>query len=206
METAVLPLAIAMVAGPQILSSIIFVTTKDPFRVSVAYLLGILLALITGVSLWYVAFNTLLPTEDISHSHDTALKSIQIVLVLLLIYLTILSIVQRNESSQPKWLKNLSAMQPKKAVGLGFLLILLFPSDFVVLATVGASLVRDHQDILAAVPFMLLTLGIAALPLILYLLFRRKMEVAMPQVRAWMETHSWIINICVYLLFIYLIL
>jgi hypothetical protein len=37
-------------------------------------------------------------------------------------------------------------------------------------------------------------------------LFRKRAEVAMPKVRDWMNSHSWVINIFVYLVFIALIL
>ena len=37
MDTAILPLAITMMAGPQILSAIIFVTGSEPVKVSLAY-------------------------------------------------------------------------------------------------------------------------------------------------------------------------
>jgi hypothetical protein len=52
----------------------------------------------------------------------------------------------------------------------------------------------------------LATILIAALPLLSYLLFRRRAERAMPKVRDWMNTHSWLVNIIVYIIFIILIL
>lgn len=47
---------------------------------------------------------------------------------------------------------------------------------------------------------------IAALPLLAYLLFRRRAEEAMPKVRDWMNDNSWLVNIIVLGIFVYLIL
>ena len=55
-------------------------------------------------------------------------------------------------------------------------------------------------------PFIVATILIAALPVLSYLLFHRRAERAMPKVRDWMNTHSWLVNIIVYVVFILLIL
>ena len=57
-----------------------------------------------------------------------------------------------------------------------------------------------------AVPFIVATSFIAALPVLSYLLFHRRAVQAMPKVRDWMNTHSWLVNIIVYVVFILLIL
>jgi len=54
MDTAILPLAITMVAGPQILSAIIFVTGDEPVKVSLAYVAGVGLAAAASVLFWYL--------------------------------------------------------------------------------------------------------------------------------------------------------
>ena len=207
MNAVVLPLAITMMAGPQILSSIIFVTTKNPIRISLAYLSGILIALIGGVSLWLWIFSNLLTESSVGAdtSGDTGLKPTQIALVGLLIYLAIHTYLNRENVQQPKWLTGLNAMKPARAVVLGLMLILLFPSDFVILMTVGATLADANQELSAAVPFIAATFLLAAAPLLFYLIFRRKMETVMPKVRDWMGANSWLVNIFVYVIFIFLI-
>jgi hypothetical protein len=50
------------------------------------------------------------------------------------------------------------------------------------------------------------TILIAALPVLSYLLFRRRAQQVMPKVRDWMNTNSWLVNIIVYVVFIFLIL
>lgn len=208
MDYTILPLAITMMAGPQILSSIIFVTTKNPIRISLSYLAGILIALVAGVSVWLFIFNNFLTSSNLGSgsSGDNGLKPVQLILAGLLIYLAVSTFLNREHAEQPKWLRGLSAMKPAKALILGLLLILLFPSDFIILVTVGATLARNNQDLAAALPFIALTFFLAALPLLVYLLFRKKMLVIMPKVRDWMQENSWIVSIFVYLLFIYLVI
>jgi small neutral amino acid transporter SnatA (MarC family) len=49
MNQAILPLAITMMAGPQIMSAIIFVTTPKPLKTSGAFVLGVTIAATVGV-------------------------------------------------------------------------------------------------------------------------------------------------------------
>jgi hypothetical protein len=85
-------------------------------------------------------------------------------------------------------------------------LITLMPGDIVVLATTGLHLQSENQSYTAALPFIGLTTLIAALPLLFYLLFRKRAQVAMPKARTWMNENSWLVNIGVYAIFIALIL
>jgi hypothetical protein len=50
------------------------------------------------------------------------------------------------------------------------------------------------------------TVLIAALSLLLYLLFQRRAKRIMPRVRDWMNSNSWLVNIIVCAVFIALIL
>ena len=95
---------------------------------------------------------------------------------------------------------------PSKAFLLAAGLIFLMPTDIVAMLTVGINLTSNDLEVSDAVPFILLTTLIAALPLLFYLVFYRRAVSFMPKVRDWMEANSWAINIFVYLLFIYLIL
>jgi uncharacterized membrane protein YidH (DUF202 family) len=96
--------------------------------------------------------------------------------------------------------------KPRTAFLAGLLLLSIFPSDFVVLMTVGVNLAQHNAGLVAALPFIGATILIAALPMLSYLLFRHRAERAMPKVRDWMNTHSWLVNIIVYVIFILLIL
>src|SRR5215207_11133886 len=49
MNLAILPLAITMLAGPQIMSAIIFVTSTRPVRTSAAFIIGVAIAATVGM-------------------------------------------------------------------------------------------------------------------------------------------------------------
>ncbi len=95
---------------------------------------------------------------------------------------------------------------PGKALRIGLLVIFLMPSDIMIMLTVGVPLVQGEESFAAALPFIALTILVAALPLLVRLLFAGHAEVAMSKVRDWMNTHSWLVNIIVCVIFIVLIL
>ena len=208
MSLAVLPLAITMNAGPQIMSAIIFITASKPLRLSAYFLAGVVIAVTAGVTITYTVATTLgnsISLGDPSNGGSLG-NIIQYLLVGLLVFLSIKNYVGRESIEPPGWLGALQNAKPRTAFTTGLLLLSVFPSDFVVLMTVGVNLAQNDASLLGAVPFVLATILIAALPLLSYLLFRRRAERAMPKVRDWMNTHSWLVNIIVYIIFIILIL
>jgi hypothetical protein len=66
--------------------------------------------------------------------------------------------------------------------------------------------VQNNGGLIAALPFIADTVLVAALPLLLYLLFYRRAQRVMPKVRDWMNANSWLVNIIVCGVFILLIL
>jgi hypothetical protein len=208
MNVAVIPLAITMNAGPQIMSAIIFVTASKPLKLSAYFLGGVVIAVTVGVTVTYTLATVLGNSVSLGDSSDSGSLGniIQYVLVGLLVLLSIKSYVGRETSEPPRWLGAMQNAKPRTAFMAGLLLLSVFPSDFVVLMTVGINLAQNDVSLLAAVPFMAATILIAALPVLSYLLFRRRAELAMPKVRDWMNTHSWLVNIIVYIVFILLIL
>ena len=53
MSLAVIPLAITMNAGPQIMSAIIFITANKPLKLSAYFLGGVVIAVTVGVTVTY---------------------------------------------------------------------------------------------------------------------------------------------------------
>jgi hypothetical protein len=151
------------------------------------------------------ALGNSIPLGDSSDSGSLG-NIIQYLLVGLLVFLSIKSYVRRETSEPPRWLGALQNAKPRTAFTTGLLLLSVFPSDFVVLLTVGMNLAQNNASLLAAVPFVAATIFIAALPLLFYMLFRRRAQRAMPKVRDWMNANSWLVNIIVYVIFILLIL
>jgi Sap, sulfolipid-1-addressing protein len=208
MNLAILPLAITMNAGPQIMSAIIFVTARKPLKLSAYFLAGVVIAVTVGVTITYTLATALgngIALGDSSNGGSLG-NLIQYLLVGLLVFLSIKNYVGRETIEPPRWLGALQNAGPRTAFTTGLLLLSVFPSDFVILVTVGVNLAQNNASLLAAVPFIAATVFIAALPVLSYLLFRRRAQRGMPKVRDWMNTNSWLVNILVYVVFIVLIL
>ena len=206
MNLQVVPLAITMMAGPQIMSAIIFVTAKDAVKLSLAFIVGAA-AGVTGGLLLAKGIISLLDI-NLGDSSDTSSTGnvIQVVLVLLLVASAVRNYVKRATIEPPKWLGALMEATPAKAFTLGLLLLSIFPSDALVLLTVATNLEQTGSSIVDALPFIGLTVLIAASPLLFYFVFHRRAVTAMPKVRDWMNTNSWLVNIIVCVIFIFLIL
>src|SRR5215212_1800866 len=199
MNLAILPLAITMMVGPQIMSAIIFVTTPKPLRTSGAFVLGVVIATTVGVII-ALAIASLLGSNvslgDPSNQGSTG-HIIQYLLVGLLVALAVKNYLRRETVEPPRWLGTLQNADSKRALKTGLLVILLMPSDIIVMLTVGMNLVHNGAGLLAALPFIAATVLVAALTLLLYLLFYRRAQRLMPKVRDWMNAKSWLVNIIV---------
>jgi threonine/homoserine/homoserine lactone efflux protein len=123
----------------------------------------------------------------------------------LLVALAVKNYVGRETVEPPSWLGTLQSADSKKALTTGLLVILLMPSDIIIMLTVGVNLVQNKAGLIAALPFIAATVLVAALPLLLYLLFYRRAQRVMPKVRDWINTNSWLVNIIVCIIFILLI-
>jgi hypothetical protein len=208
MSLSVIPLAITMNAGPQIMSAIIFVTAPTALRLSAYFLAGVVIAVTVGVTVTYTLATVLGNSISLGDSSDSGSigNIIQYLFVGLLVFLSIKNFVNRETIEPPRWLGAMQNAKPKTAFMAGLLLLSVFPSDFVVLMTVGINLAQNDASLLDAVPFVAATILIAALPVLSYLLFHRRAVRAMPKVRDWMNANSWLVNIIVYIIFILLIL
>ena len=208
MSLAVIPLAITMNAGPQIMSAIIFVTAPKALKLSAYFLAGVVIAVTLGLTITYTLASVLGNTISLGDPSDSGSLGniIQYVLVGLLVVLSIKSYVGRETSEPPRWLGALQNAKPRTAFTTGLLLLSVFPSDLVILVTVGVNLAQNNASLVGALPFMVATILIAALPVLSYLLFRHRAKQLMPKVRDWMNTNSWLVNIIVYVVFILLIL
>ena len=208
MNTAILPLAITMMAGPQILSAILFVTGEEPVKASLAFVGAVALAVASGVLVFFLLAEALDAGGDLQASSgpSTAGQVVQIALVALLVTAAIRTYLKREGSEPPKWLGTLQEAGPGRAFRFGLLLIFLMPSDVVIMLTTGINLHGNKASYAEALPFIGATVLIAALPLLFYVVFRRRAVVVMPKLRDWMNANSWLVNIIVYAIFVVLIL
>lgn len=208
MNEAILPLAITMMAGPQIMAAIIFVTTPKPLRTSGGFVLGVAIATTVGVLIALGIASLLGSGVSLGDSSDKGSNGniIQYLLVGALAALAVKNYLGRETVEPPRWLGTLMGADPRQAFKTGLLVILLMPSDVIIMLAVGVNLAQKDLGLVAALPFIGATVLIAALPLLLYLLFRRRAQRLMPKVRDWMNSNSWLVNIIVCVVFIVLIL
>ncbi|NDU74489.1 GAP family protein [Actinomadura sp. DSM 109109] len=207
MTLQVLPLAITMMAGPQIMSAIILVTTPRPVRVSLAFLAGVAVSVTAGVAAARGIFALVGSGVSIGEPSDDSSvgKIVQYSLITLLLVAILRNYVKRATIEPPKWLGTLMNAGPGRAFRTGLLLIVVMPSDILVMLTVGANLAQHGEGAASAAVFVGATLLVAALPLLARLLFHRRAERAMPRVREWMTGNSWMVNIICCLVFIAII-
>ncbi|MFD6071890.1 MULTISPECIES: GAP family protein [Amycolatopsis] len=202
----VLPLAITMMAGPQFVSALILITTARAVPTSLAFVAGVATAVTAGTALTTWLAGLLPPDPLLSGSDGSVSTLIQYGLVAFLLGVAIWNWTHRETAEPPKWLGTLMSAGPRRGFRTGFLLIAFFPSDVVVMCVVGLELGRGGAGFSAAIPFLLTTTLIAALPLLAYLLFRRRAARLMPAVRDWTNDHGWLLNIVACLFFVVLIL
>jgi threonine/homoserine/homoserine lactone efflux protein len=203
----ILPLAITMMAGPQIMSAIVLLTSTTPVPASLAFLTGVTIAATVGVAISRGLAALLGNSVSLGDPSDSSSAGtiIQIALVVLLILAAIKNYVRRETIEPPKWMGTLQQASPARAFKMGLLLILLMPSDIIIMLTVGTNLEQSDSSFVAAFPFIAATVVVAALPFVAYLLFHRRAVRAMPKLRDWMNANSWLVNIIVCVIFIVLI-
>jgi hypothetical protein len=131
MDLAIISLAITMMAGPQIMSAIIFLTTPKPLKVSASFIAGVAIATTVGVAIALAIVSLLgnsISLGDSSNKGSTG-SIIQFVLVGALVVLAVKNYVGRETAEPPSWLGTLQSADSKKALTTGLLVILLMPSD-----------------------------------------------------------------------------
>ena len=201
-QLQILPLALIMVMGPQILTAIFLVTSHEAVKNSIAMLIGVVLAASLSVVIWFGLYEAVGLDPRSGSGPSTA----DYVVAGLLALAGIHTFLGRHHASVPKWMAALQQAEPKRAFSLGFLLILLMPTDIVaVISTVHW--LHDNQDgLLRGWPLVAATTLIMALPILGYLLLGQRARDAMPGIRDWLTTNAWLVNLVVIVYFIYQLL
>ena len=194
----VLPLAIVMSAGPQIVTAVFLATSHDARRNSLAFLTSVAVATTIGVTVFYFLGSGL--SED--RSSDSGKNWLDWVIIGLLVLLALRVFLRRKTSEPPKWMGKLETADARFAAKIGLLLYLVMPTDIISMASVGAYLAREGAPWAHSLGFVALTVLIAGLPLIAVLLLGRRAETVLPRVRTWMSDNSWIVNEAVILFFL----
>jgi Sap, sulfolipid-1-addressing protein len=197
-QLQVVPLALIMVMGPQILTAIFLVTSEKPARNSVAMLIGVVAAAWLSVAIWYGLVKAL----GINPPEDEGPTTVDYVVAGLLALAAIHVWRGRGDAKVPGWMSALQQAEPKRALSLGFLLILLMPTDIIAVISTVQFLHDHHDNALAAWPVVGACTLFMALPILAYTLLGRRAREAMPGIREWLTTHGWLVNLVVIVYFI----
>ncbi|WP_232701239.1 GAP family protein [Halobacterium wangiae] len=201
----VLPLAIVMIAGPQILSSI-FLSTSERWRAnSTAYVLGAAISISLVVSVAYLLGNSFGGGGG-SLLGASARQLLYVAVLVFLLYAAVSTYRKRAVSEPPEWMGELTSAAPPFSFRLGLLLLGVFPTNIVTSISVGTYLAADGAPVTDAAGFVLLTLFLLALPSLGVFLLGKRAEAALPEVRDWMNDNSWVISEAVIAIFLVLTL
>ena len=192
----VLPMAVVMSAGPQIVTATFLATSQGGRRNSLAFLGGVAVATTIAVTVFFLL------GSGIAGKQKAGKDWLDWLIIGLLVFLVIWVFLRRNESQPPKWMGRLQDANPRFAVTIGFLLYLLMPTDLVATATVGAYIARQGEPWWHTLGFVVLTVLIAGLPFIVLLVMGQRAESMLPKIRDWMNANSWIVNEAVLLFFL----
>jgi threonine/homoserine/homoserine lactone efflux protein len=192
----VLPMAVVMSAGPQIVTATFLATSQGAHRNSLAFLGGVAAATTISVTVFFLL------GSGIAGKQEEGKDWLDWVIIGLLVFLVIWVFLRRNETQPPKWMGRLQRADARFAVTIGFLLYLLMPTDLVAAATVGAYIARQGEPWWHTLGFVALTILIAGLPFIVLLAMGQRAESTLPKIREWMSANSWIVNEAVLLFFI----
>jgi hypothetical protein len=195
----ILPLALIMVMGPQILTAIFLVTSHEPVKNSGAMLIGVVLAASLSILVWF----GLVDLIGIDPKEGGSPTTVDYVVAGLLALLAIRVFMTRGTAETPKWMTTLQEAEPKRAFSLAFLLIFLMPTDIIAVISTVNFLHGNGLNALEGWPLVAATTLLMALPILGYLLLGHRARNAMPGIRDWLTTNSWLVNLVVIIYFIY---
>ena len=203
-ETSIIPLALTVMMGPQIIVALLLVTHPKPIKSSLVYILSILITLVVTTAIYYYLFDLLDFKEQSGAGNHSLIKSM---IVLLIGYLLIRTFLRRKKlTEKPKWMTSIVSASPWKISKMGFLLIALMPTEIAMEITVAGMIVEHQGTLLDAMGFFSMVTFIAALPILIYWLLGSYGNKVIDSVNNWLNTHGWVVNSVVYLFFVYLLL
>ena len=192
----VLPMAVVMSAGPQIVTATFLATSEGAKRNSLNFLGGVAVATTIGVTVFFLL------GSGIAGKQEGGKDWLDWTIIGLIVVLIILVFVRRKESEPPKWMGKLQHANPRLGRRIGFLLYTLMPTDLIAMATVGAYIARQGEPWWHTLGFVVLTVLIAGLPFIVVLAMGQRAESTLPKLRDWMTANSWIVNEAVLFFFL----
>lgn len=195
-----LPLAVVMVAGTQLVAAVFFASSDRPRAASLGYLAGAAIVVGGGTTLAWSALRLFRIRFATGSERGAVERNIDWLVLGLLVVLAIVVYLLRHHGP-PSWMGRLQHASPGYAFRVGLLLFLANPTDGLTMIAVGAAAARRDEAWWHLLPFVLLTLTLLALPLLALLLLGRRAEVVLPRIRRWADTHSWIVSEAVIAIF-----
>ncbi|MGN9812007.1 GAP family protein [Micromonospora sp. BQ11] len=204
----ILPMAVVMVAGTQLVAAVFLATADRPRAASLGYLAGAGLVVGGGVTAsWLVTRAVKIGSGDGGHAGRSSVETrIDQVVVVLLAVLAVVVFLRRHVGGTPRWMGRLQRAGPAYAVKLGVLLFLAMPSDDLTMVAVGATAARHDLPWWHLLPFVVLTLTFLALPLLALVLLGHRAATVLPRLRDQAQRHAWVVSEAVIALFVALTL
>ena len=190
---ALLPLAVVMIAGTQLVAAVFFASSDRPRAASLAYLAGAAIVVGGGTTLAWSAIRLFKIRFSTGGGRSGVERNIDWLVLVLLVVLAVVVYLRRHRDP-PRWMGRLQHASPGYAFRIGLLLFVAMPTDGLTMIAVGAAAARHDQAWWHLLPFVLLTLTLLALPLLALLLLGHRAAVMLPRVRTWADTHSWIVS------------
>ncbi len=198
--------SIIMVTGPQLIVPITLLLNTNVRKVSLYYICGAFLGTVGMVGVLSILLNMFGENLDNIFRFDGK-GTIRLAVVAILVFLIIKSIVKRNEESSSKVVDLAVKGAPSTVFKISILLFAIFPTDLMTNIVMAKYIVLDNNNfILSILPLALINAMFVAIPFILYLIFKEKIEKKVPKIRNTLEKNSWIINVVINSAFIYLLL
>jgi hypothetical protein len=181
------------------------VTSHEPVKNSGAMLVGVVVAASLSLLIWFGLYEAL-GINPGSSSSNSSPSTADWVVAGLLALLGVHVFLGRHTARVPKWMTALQKAEPRRALSLGFLLILLMPTDIIAVIATAHWLHANNDGVVHGWPLVAATTLLMALPILGYLLLGHRARDAMPGIRDWLTTHGWLVNIIVIVYFIYQLL
>ncbi|WBB65739.1 GAP family protein [Micromonospora sp. WMMD812] len=194
----ILPLAVVMVAGTQLVAAVLLASAERPRATSLAYLGGTSAVVLAGVTVTWLVTRVLRGLAGDAETHVSRLQRtasrIDWAVLALLVVLAVIVYLRRHETGPPRWMRRLQRATPGDAARFGAILLVTSPTDDLTMAAVGASAARHDLAWWHLLPFVLLTLALLALPLLVLLLAGRRATSALPRLRDRANRHAWVVS------------
>ncbi|WP_433388947.1 GAP family protein [Micromonospora sp. KLBMP9576] len=191
----VLPMAVVMVAGTQLVAAVFLASADRPRAASLGYLAGAGMVVAGGVTAsWLLVRVVNINVGADPGGHRSLGRWIDVAVLALLAVLAVVVLLRRHTTGTPGWMSGLQRASPGYALRLGVLLFLAMPTDDLTMLAVGASAARHGLPWWHLLPFVVLTLTLLGLPLLALLLLGRRAEAVLPRLRDWAQGHSWVVS------------